>query len=93
MREVNRSRFRVTHWIMPSAPAKNPGAASVADGQELWPGRITVEIENVRYYLSLTLPMHLRERTIPSRIRSLAFELLELAARPKGAFVFLCAVG
>jgi hypothetical protein len=73
---------------MPSAPAKNPGAASVSDGHGLWPGLITVEIENVRYYLSLTLPMHLRERTIPSRIRSLAFELLELAARPKGRSCF-----
>src|SRR6266446_5561574 len=34
------------------------------------------------------LSMYLRKRTIPSRIRSLAFELLELVARPKGAFVF-----
>jgi len=32
--------------------------------------------------------MYLRKRTIPSRIRSLVFELLELVARPKGAFVF-----
>jgi hypothetical protein len=32
--------------------------------------------------------MYLRECTIPSKIRSFAFELLELVARPKGAFVF-----
>ena len=31
--------------------------------------------------------MYLRKCTIPSRIRSLAFELLELVARPKGRSV------
>ncbi len=89
-REANRARFRVPRGVMPSEPGMNPREPN---GEELCPSLFTVQLENVGSYvdqaswLTPALSMHLRKCTIPSRIRSLAFKLLELVARPKGRSV------
>jgi hypothetical protein len=46
-REANRAGFGVTHWMMPSAPARHPRAPAFFAGVErLWSGRFTSQNEN-----------------------------------------------